>query len=56
MSVSLVFTRNAVLTDPGVAALAHGLSVANAILPHADPGGQEPAYVAFALSGEGCFG
>lgn len=55
MNVSLVFMRNAVLTDAGVAALANGLSVANAILPQADPGGQNPAYVVFAQAMEQAF-
>ncbi|MBV9774528.1 MAG: LysM peptidoglycan-binding domain-containing protein, partial [Gemmatimonadetes bacterium] len=54
LDVTLVFERDARLTDPAVAALEQGLAVASAILPRADAD-HDVAYTEFATSFEAVF-
>lgn len=58
LDVALTLSRNPLLTDPAVAALADGLSVSGTVLPKPDVGttpGEEPAYVGFATAFEAAF-
>jgi hypothetical protein len=58
LDVTLILSRNPVLTDPTVAALADGLSVSGTVLPKPDVGetpGEAPAYVGFATAFETAF-
>jgi hypothetical protein len=54
LDVTLVFERQALLTDPAVAALDEGLQVASPILPRPDAGGTA-AYTTFAAGFEAVF-
>jgi hypothetical protein len=58
LDVTLVLTRNPLLTDPAIASLTDGLSVSGTVLPKPDVGeqpGEEPAYVGFATAFETVF-
>ncbi|MEM6456884.1 MAG: peptidoglycan-binding protein, partial [Acidobacteriota bacterium] len=55
LDVNLTFVRQAVLTEPTVAALADGLAVESPIGPTPDPGGDTAAYTTFAAALEAIF-
>lgn len=55
LDVTLILSRDPVLTDPDVAALAGGLSVSGTVLPKPDVGGENPAFVGFATAFETAF-